>query len=81
MNIKLSQYEFVSCWTKDKEENLALWKMYTNNKGVRICMDDDFLITYDVTPKFKSFLSSAIQEVVRRFVIRIIFSNFAPFIF
>ena len=61
MNIKLSQYEFVSCWTKDKEENLALWKMYTNNKGVRICMDDDFLISYDVTPKFKSFLSSAIQ--------------------
>lgn len=61
MNIKLSQYEFVSCWTKDKEENLALWKMYTNNKGVRICMDDDFLVTHDVTPKFKSFLSSAIQ--------------------
>ena len=48
MNIKLSQYEFVSCWTKDKEENLALWKMYTNNKGVRICMDDDFLITVHI---------------------------------
>lgn len=47
-NIKLGQYQFVSCWTKDSEENLALWKMYTNNKGVRICLDSDMFITYPI---------------------------------
>ncbi len=47
-NIKLGQYQFVSCWTKDSEENLALWKMYTNNKGIRICLDSDMFITYPV---------------------------------
>lgn len=30
-------YIFVSCWTKDVEENIALWKMYTGDmRGVRI---------------------------------------------
>lgn len=32
----LAQHIFVSCWTKDIEENVALWKMYTLGKGVRI---------------------------------------------
>jgi len=28
---------FISCWTEDEEENIALWKMYTENmSGVRI---------------------------------------------
>lgn len=47
-DIKLGQYQFVSCWTKDSEENLALWKMYTNNKGVRICLDSDMFKTYQI---------------------------------
>ncbi|WP_321282363.1 hypothetical protein [Marinifilum fragile] len=30
-------YMFVSCWTKNKEENFALWNMYTDKmRGVRI---------------------------------------------
>lgn len=30
-------YFFVSCWTKNKEENLALWNMYTEKmRGIRI---------------------------------------------
>lgn len=47
-DIKLGQYQFVSCWTKDSEENLALWKMYTNNKGIRICLDSDMFKKYQI---------------------------------
>ncbi|GAB7220827.1 DUF2971 domain-containing protein [Vibrio owensii] len=33
----MSKYIFVSSWTRDKAENVALWNMYTPNmKGVRI---------------------------------------------
>ncbi|HUH19388.1 hypothetical protein [Albibacterium sp.] len=32
----LAQHIFVSCWSKEKEENIALWKMYNHGKGVRI---------------------------------------------
>ncbi|MHB9901445.1 hypothetical protein CF095_13530 [Clostridium botulinum] len=32
----LCKYTFVSCWTDDLEENIPLWKLYTNMKGVRI---------------------------------------------
>lgn len=54
-NIKLGQYHFVSCWTKDKTENISLWKMYTNYKGIRIALDDDMFITYNVNENIKSF--------------------------
>lgn len=40
----VGQYAFVSCWTSDRDENLALWNMYTKYKGVRIGMDEDFFI-------------------------------------
>lgn len=42
---KLSQYCFVSCWTKSDEENLALWNMYTRYKGIRIGMDEMPFVT------------------------------------
>lgn len=33
----LAHYLFVSCWTKQEEENIALWQMYTPQmRGVRI---------------------------------------------
>lgn len=32
----LAQFIFVSCWTKNPEENIPLWQMYTDGKGVRI---------------------------------------------
>lgn len=32
----ISKYFFVSSWTKEQRENIALWNMYTKNKGVRI---------------------------------------------
>lgn len=37
----LAQHIYVSCWTKNEEENVALWKMYTNNSGVRIGLPDN----------------------------------------
>lgn len=60
-NIKLGQYTFVSCWTKDSKENLSLWKMYTNNKGVRIGLDEDMFITHKINDKFKSYFSKPID--------------------
>lgn len=40
-NIKLGQYAFVSCWTKEEQENICLWDMYNSMKGVRITLDSD----------------------------------------
>lgn len=60
-NIRLAQYQFVSCWTKDKAENLSLWKMYTNNKGVRIGLDEDMFITYKVNDQFNSFFNESLS--------------------
>ena len=51
----LSQYCFVSCWTKSDEENLALWNMYTRYKGVRIGIDEMPFVTYQVNDHFWSF--------------------------
>lgn len=53
----LGQYSFVSCWTKEESENIALWNMYTNYKGVRIGLDEDMFITYAINNKFKSFFN------------------------
>ena len=57
----LGQYSFVSCWTKEESENIALWNMYTNYKGVRIGLDEDMFITYAINNKYKSFISSMIK--------------------
>lgn len=43
-DMKLNSSSFVSCWTEDKVENIALWKMYTDLKGVRIGLDKDSLL-------------------------------------
>lgn len=40
----LADYAFVSCWTSNVQENIALWNMYTPNmSGVRIGLKQDFL--------------------------------------
>ena len=44
LNTMIGQYAFVSCWTSDSEENLALWSMYTKYKGVRMGFDEDFFV-------------------------------------
>lgn len=60
-NTLLGQYAFVSCWTKEKKENLALWNMYTKYKGIRIGLDEDMFITYPINPNIKSFFNSYIK--------------------
>lgn len=43
-DLNWSPYTYVSCWTNDDTENLALWQMYSNHgKGVRIAIDSDFI--------------------------------------
>ena len=52
---KLGIYAFVSCWTKSEKENPALWKMYTDYKGVRIGLDAMPFKTYKAKDGFTSF--------------------------
>ena len=51
LNLNLAKFVYVSCWTK----NLALWNMYTNNRGVRIAFNDNPFVRYQNTPNFYSF--------------------------
>lgn len=51
----ICKYQFVSCWNKDQQENIALWKMYTNYKGVRIGLDEEMFVTYDINDHCKSY--------------------------
>ena len=52
---KIGIYAFVSCWTKSEKENPALWKMYTDYKGVRIALDAMPFKTYKAKDGFTSF--------------------------
>ena len=61
IGIKLGQYCFVSCWTKDPSENIALWKMYTDFKGVRIAIDEDLFVSYPVNNTFNSYFSDFVH--------------------
>ena len=54
-DMKLNSSSFVSCWTEDKVENIALWKLYTDLKGVRIGLDKDMFVVYKINDK-TSFL-------------------------
>lgn len=50
LGINLGKYVFVSCWTESKEENIPLWKMYTDNGvGVRIGMNKEMFQDYYIT--------------------------------
>lgn len=58
INIQLGRYTFVSCWTKYEMENIDLWNRYgRSDKGVRIGMDEDMFVTYDVGTQNKSFFN------------------------
>ena len=60
-NVNLAKYTFVSCWTRDNVENLALWKMYTNNKGVRIGLDENPFVSYAVNKNFVSYFQMPLE--------------------
>ena len=45
----VSKYIFVSCWTDNEEENLALWNMYTPSmRGVRIQIETPLFNSYSI---------------------------------
>lgn len=56
-----AKYVFVSCWTESGDENIPLWKMYTNDvtQGVRISLPKDMFKKYPVSPDkhLKSLIS------------------------
>lgn len=54
-NVKMGKYHFVSCWTKDAIENIALWGLYTKYKGVRISLDENMFVTYPINNTFNSY--------------------------
>lgn len=60
LNLNLAKFVYVSCWTKDADENLALWNMYTNNRGVRIAFDENPFVCYQTTPNFYSFCDNLV---------------------
>ncbi|OJV78763.1 MAG: hypothetical protein BGO34_02190 [Bacteroidia bacterium 44-10] len=60
-DMKMGKYIFVSCWTKDNAENVALWGLYTRNKGVRITLDEDMFVTYPINETHKSYFRSFIE--------------------
>lgn len=63
-DIKVSKNVFVSCWTKNPEENPDLWKRYTKgNKGVRIALNEDMFQTYQINEHFKSFFPDWVMIV------------------
>jgi hypothetical protein len=43
---RLKQTVFVSCWTEDDQENISLWSLYTQMKGVRISLPKDMFNKY-----------------------------------
>jgi hypothetical protein len=44
-NVKVSKYIYISSWTRKQEEIPDLWERYGDNyKGVRIGLDEDFLV-------------------------------------
>lgn len=53
---KICKNVFVSCWTRDPIENHDLWKRYTKGyRGVRIALDEDMFITYEINDHFISY--------------------------
>lgn len=60
LETKLGMYTFVSCWTKSDKENLALWNMYTRYRGVRIGLDEQPFIAYQINDRLNSFFKEPI---------------------
>ena len=43
---RLKKAVFVSCWTEDDQENISLWSLYTQMKGVRISLPQEMFNKY-----------------------------------
>lgn len=56
LGLKVCRYAFVSCWTRNQEENQDLWQKYANNgKGIRISLDEDMFETHHINKYYKAF--------------------------
>ena len=56
LGLMVCRYAFVSCWTKNPEENPDLWQKYANNgKGVRISLDEDMFETHQINEHYNAF--------------------------
>lgn len=48
MSPEVAKYFFVTCWTRQKEENMPQWIIYGNERhGVRIGMDEDMFKVHE----------------------------------
>lgn len=56
-NMRLNSSSFASCWTADEMENISLWKMYADLRGIRIGLNEDMFITNHFK-EGKSFLEN-----------------------
>jgi hypothetical protein len=55
----MAVYMFVSCWTKNKEENFALWNMYTDKmRGVRIELPLPIFNSYEIADSGTNYFVS-----------------------
>lgn len=53
---RFKSYYFVSCWTKSDKENISLWHMYTQMKGVKISFPNNPFLLHHLRPnQFKDF--------------------------
>lgn len=56
LGLKVCRYAFVSCWTRNQEENQDLWQKYANNgKGIRISLDEDMFETHQINKHYNAF--------------------------
>ena len=63
--VKIGKYVFVSCWTENSEENIPLWKMYTNGVGVRIGLKKDMFKDFFLSGKtYDGYLNGSIKSKI-----------------
>jgi hypothetical protein len=62
-----AHYLFVTCWTKSKTENIALWKMYSDGKrGVRIGMHARMFKSYELE---RDVLRSVFSDIADKSIV------------
>lgn len=78
----LAKATYLSCWTKDDEENIALWKMYTNNmRGVKITLRDNPFKRF-IVPKGVQIdgLTEVTKDLVSHLPVEKLYSDLSFFI-
>lgn len=56
VGINPARYFFVSCWSKEPEESVPMWREYADGaRGVRIGLDENMFETFNINEHFNSF--------------------------